>query len=533
MEVDLTGLTFLADLMTYQGQPDELCLSVPAGISSPDELLHFLQENLGLPLFTETIWAALHDPLVDWSLWALEPLPRRLVLIHSDIPLLGSGKRWWIASDVPLLASEKALWNELEGYLRELIRSSAVLQRRKGNEPDPHKQQELVVIFPESTREEIQTILTRPPDWEVGIGFASYDDLYLSEFDPSESEIVSHLTMLNGVTAQVCTLSRKDLGIITVQYLKEMDAYCVRYKSADEKVRKVASREPDLGVLPTVSLAQASHILETFFRRGEVTEPPLWLAIEGETYYQLDAMLDRLYYWSDEEALLEQPHDNIRETIGEGVTRALGRREDVFSLEYWQGVLLQPECPLTLRLAAICVMGRSQWPDAPSLLRPFLHSPIKQERWVSSRFLGVWHEEEALPILLSMLMDELPLMTRKDESEYEGLWYDYWRWYAPRLLRSWEDSGVTHRLRKALGVWIQAEPQFNHTLDDYFNRWLDYEKRLCYELGYREDFTALAGLDLEDEHRDELLTAMKRGYYVKQKRMTAREEYDYLKQEPL
>ena len=529
MGVDLTGLTFLADPMTYQGQPDELCLSVPAGISSPDELLHFLQENLGLPLFTETIWAALHDPLVDWSLWALEPLPRRLVLIHSDIPLLGSGKRWWIASDVPLLASEKALWDELGGYLAELIHSHAVLQSHREHEPDLLKQHELVAIFPESTREEMQAILTRPPDWEVGIGFANYDDLYLSEFDPSESEIESHLTMLNGVTAQVCTLSRKDLGIITVQYLKEMDAYCVRYKSADEKVSLVASPKPDLGVLPTVSLAQASHILETFFRSGEVTEPPLWLAIEGETHYELRMKLKRLYYWSDEEALLEQSYDSTREMIGKGVLTAGG----AFSLDYWKGVLSQLESSLTLRLAAICVMGRSQWPEAPSLLRPFLHSPIKQERWVSARFLGVWHEEEALPILLSMLTDELPLMTRKDESEYEGLWYDYWRRYAPRLLRSWEDASVTDRLREALGVWIQAEPRFNHTLDDYFHDWLDHEKRLCYELGYREDFTALAGLELEDEHRDELLTAMKQGYHVKQKRMTASEEYNYLKQEQL
>ena len=514
MEVDLTRLTFLDDPMTYQAQPDEMCLHVPAGLSSREDLIHFFNENLGLPTYGGTIMYAFHDKLSYWDDWAMIPIPRRVVLIHTDIPLRHSGKLWWAA---------------MQGYLHALIDGVAIHQIRKAIELDPLKQRELVAIFPESTREEIQAVFIRPPDWQVSIGFAGYDDLYLSEYEPSESEIVSHLTPLNGITAYVCTLSRKDLGIITVQYLKQMDAYCVRYKSADEKVRKVASCEPDLGVLPTVSLAQASHILETFFRSGEVTEPPLWLAIEGETYYQLDAMLDRLYYLSDEEALLEQPHDNIRETIGEGVTRALGRREDVFSLEYWRDVLSQPESSLTLRLAAICVMGRSQWPDAPSLLRPFLHSPIKQERWVSARFLGVWHEEEALPILLSMLADELPVMTRKDESEHDGFWYDHWRWYAPRLLRSWEDAAVTHRLREALEVWIQAEPQFDHNFDN----WLDDEKRLCYELGYREDFTALAGLDLEDEHRDELLAAMKQGYHVKQKRMTAREEYDYLKQEQL
>src|SRR5207302_1344501 len=159
-------------------------------------------------------------------------------------------------------------------------------------------------------------------------------------------------------------------------------------------------------------------------------------------------------------------------TIGEGIQEAVHGEAHAFSLQYWQDVLAQPDVPLSRRLAALCVVGFSDLPEAPALLRPFLHSPVKQERWVSARFLGMWQDEESLPILLSMLTDELP-MTAQESNNY---WYESWRWYAPRLLRKWQTPEVGTQLRNSLAVWSQAESQFDPDIDI----WKLHEEKVCY-----------------------------------------------------
>jgi hypothetical protein len=288
--------------------------------------------------------------------------------------------------------------------------------------------------------------------------------------------------------------------------------------------QKDHSQGPSSGV----SFELASHILETFFLHGERSSSVHWSILSFQDHNKLEDAYKLWYYRNEEEILLESTSGMAIDTIRQGLEQAGYNKEPAFSLKYWQEILIQPDALLLNRLTALCIIGFSMLPEATELLRPFLHSPVKQERWASARFLGMQQDEEALPILLSMLTDELPITGHKSGPGLDDYWYDYWRFYALRLLRKWQNPEVEKRLRESLAVWLQAEPQF----DQDIATWRDYEQKLCYELGYRADLTALDNLSLEEERRQELLLQMERGYKVMRKNMTSQEEYEYLFHNP-
>lgn len=503
MEYDIARLTFLDDPMTYQADADEICAHVPGSVSSEGELVAILRESLGFPEYCAiSWWNTLEEVLRYWNDWSTAP--RRVVILHDNLPFVQSSKDGWFS---------------LQIYLQILIQSITLLQEKNATEIDPMRQRELVAIFPSLMSEELQAILTHPPAWRVAIGFYNYD--IDSAFDPSILVVLEYLNKLDGLTAEICTLSRKDVGYITVHYHRSSKTYAVDYQSPDNAIWMAASIEENSSLPSAIPLTLASQILETFFTSSQRSSSVHWSVVDQ---FKLEAAYERSYFHNAEEACLKLKGGMTRSIIADGVYDAIGNREPAFSLEYWQSVLALSDAPLSQRLAALCIVGLSDLPNASALLRPFLHSSIKQERWVGARFLGVQQDEQALPILLSMLTDELPLQKSEGEAVYDA-WYDSWRIYAPQLLRKWPTPEINERLRQSLALWVQAEPSF----DPEFDVWLGYEKAVCYELGYQGDLSALAGLPLEGEHRKELTVQIERGYKVKQLHMTPDEEYRYLR----
>ena len=486
MQHNITTLTFLPDPMTYQGKTDELCALIPPGIHSELELADVLIKELDVSKYCKgdfgMDWNVLFDEFRFWDDWKV--VPQRAVIIHQDIPLLqGAG------------------WYSLKIYLETLIESIIFQQEREPTEANPAPKRELVVIFPSQAYEELLAVLNHPPVWEVSIGFVERQ--FGISIEPSWSQILHHLQLLNGVTAEECWLYRENLDTMQVQYLKNKPGYYLHYSSPGRETELVASSDPASSFPPVLPFSLASQVLETFFQSGERSSLVQWLPVPDDTHSS-QATFALSYFRSAEEEYIERNKNTLYETIFEGIADVLDKGDQVFSIPYWKELLTQPDLPLSQRITALCVVGMSDLPDALDLLHPFLASSITQERWVSARFLGTVQDEHTLPVLLSMLTEEFPL---KEGIPSNTSWYEFWRPYAPRLLHHWQTPAVTARLQEALGVWVQADPFFDHEYD----LWLHFEKELCYELGYRGNLSALEGLTLEEEHRQELLKEMERG----------------------
>ncbi len=506
MEDDLIHLTFLDDPLAYQTQADEIVVRIPANVSSPEELINILTTHLGLPVHGERNWYALRDALSYWDNW--QTTPQSVALVHTNVPFEQSSERLW--------------YIDLEGYIGALSESIAVLQARNSRETDPLKQRKLVAIFPVEAREKLHAVLNRPADWYLTLGFFAEDRSLSSDINPALATILQYIHLLDGVTAETCTLYQQDTGMMTVQYNRQEAAYYVEYASANQTDFLIATPQEPFSLPAFVSFSEVSAILETFLAEGQCSSTVHWYTLSAEEHYEIDRKREFWYYTNAEEALLEiDGLGTVRATIIEGIREAVGKEEEPFSLQFWQNLLAQADVSPVQRFAALCMVGRLNLPEAPASLHSLLNSSHKEERWISARFAGLWEDEAALPVLLSMLTDELPV-TAQAANDY---WYESWRLYAPRLLRRWANPQVGASLRESLVLWLQTEPLFDQDIDI----WRVFEERLCYELGYREDFDAITKLPLVGQQRPELLAQMERGYQVKRLRMTAEEERHYLR----
>lgn len=117
---------FLGDVGRYSPS-DAFVVRIQGDISSKDKLLHALYEKLDLPGYFGFNWDALVDCLRDFH-WVAK---KRIVIAHENIPPLGG--------------------QELKIYLE--ILADSVLDWKPGDE------HELEVVFPESTRDRIETLL--------------------------------------------------------------------------------------------------------------------------------------------------------------------------------------------------------------------------------------------------------------------------------------------------------------------------------------------------------------------------------------
>lgn len=113
------------------------------------------------------------------------------------------------------------------------------------------------------------------------------------------------------------------------------------------------------------------------------------------------------------------------------------------------------------RVLALFAIGyhTSSW--AKELLFPFLGSTDPQERWASAICLGRMKQEEALPVLLSLITECLP---PKEKPYYQGmhqgnnLWlFNMWRSDALLILAEWARAESVPNLSKALKIFCQLE----------------------------------------------------------------------------
>lgn len=495
MDYDITRFTFLADPLNYQAAPDELCVYLPAGLPSVEMLINSLGESTGCSTDLDiTWWNTLYHVLgwrADWK-----SSPPRITLIHSDLPKL---------ADLP------HRWQEQQSYLRLLLEIMDEVQEKGSKRVDPFRQCKLTVIFPTQVFEELQAALFHPPVWQITIERPEFGSCIAAEWDTTWPTVLRYLHYLDGLMAPMCTLEREDRGYLNVYYRRENATYCVEYHKPQQNYYqgKFASVEDDFSAFTGLSFALTSQIVETFFTSGQLLSSVHWLALDNLSCNELEVLRGEHYSRGHAEARLILNQGMIRSTIQEGMWEGVNEHgEQAFSLKYWQEVLTQPTVPAVKRLAAICIIGLSDLPEAFTLVHPYLQSPEKRERWVSATIFELRqeeHEDEMLPILLSMLTDELPLK-RAEGVKYDA-WYDCWRSYALRLLRKWQTPEIVEHLRDAFKIWVQSEPLF----DPDFDAWERCEEELCYELGYRGDLTVLNEMTLDEKRREKLQMEIRRG----------------------
>lgn len=523
MDYAITRFTFLADPLTYQAGPDELSVSLPAGLSSLEMLVKSLGERTGCSTELDiTWWNTLFHILLNWSDWTV--IPRRVTLLHRDLPKLADPPHtWWMQQMYLrlLLKFMDQVQKEQDRRSRSKplrpgkeIRALSTMrgQEEQGQPSDPLKWRELAVIFPTQVYEELQAALFHPPVWQVTLGFPSSQDI-TGEWSASWSTVFRYLHLLDGLTARTCTLEREDVGTLTVFYRKADAAYYLEHQGPTYRTEeeKFALLEASSAAGAGLSFAQIQTVVNAFFTLGQLSSSVRWITFDHETWGLQDKLRGEEDHSIASEERLPAHEGMILETIDEGMREAVGEvGEQVFYLMYWKEVMAWRESPVSRKLTALCLIGLSDLPEAALLLRPFLRSADKRERWVSATLLGRQREEEALPILLSMLTDELPLK-RLDEGEAYDAWYDCWRFYAPRLLRAWQVPDLAPLLRQALHLWIQSEPLF----DPEYDVWERCEEALCYELGFCGDLDVLEGMTLDEKRREKLQRELKRGHAQK------------------
>jgi hypothetical protein len=234
--------------------------------------------------------------------------------------------------------------------------------------------------------------------------------------------------------------------------------------------------------------------------------------------------------WIDE---AEMP-DEMREERREAFTKHWGRLESgVFKRVLQEGDEAD-------RLCALFALGYLAPAGAGNLLAPFLHSPVRKERWASAIVLGEGKDERAFPVLQELLLEHmayfpphgdqyanraafivmLEVKERLSQSDWkqvvdptqvqapdemqtynvEYLWHAIHRSTIPTLLGAWGDSRAIPILRQALQrCWeIEQLPRFQGGVPSlFFAQPLHHlEDELAYALGQLEAWDALDGLEL-------------------------------------
>jgi hypothetical protein len=457
MNYDITLLTFLHDPMVFHVEEDGICVRVPTTIASEDELVTFVKEGLGLPEYYGTYWQTLYEVLRDWPKSGTRG--RRAIIVHNDLPLLHASKDGWFS---------------LKNYLEILLDGITFFQTQNVNQPDSSKHRELVVIFPTQLRDELYATLTHPPVWQVSIGFPEYG--IAGKFDASWPTVLRYLHTLDGLTTRLCTLEREDQGFMDIYYRKENATYFVEHYLQGHDEAKMASLEEDPSAFTGLPLDITEQVLETFYSQGEFSSAVHWLDTNALDMEQLEVMRGMRSYRTEGEALVHSNGGMIRDTIQEGMREAfIEHGEEVFTLDYWKEVLTQLDVDVDQRLAALCIIGISDLPEATELLRPFLKSSDKRVRWVSACLLGMRHDDEVVPILLSTLTDEMPFK-REEGVEYDST-YDLWRPSTIRLLRLWFTPEIHDQLWDALTIWNKAVDE--ELLNPDYKVWLNTVKAIA------------------------------------------------------
>ena len=268
-----------------------------------------------------------------------------------------------------------------------------------------------------------------------------------------------------------------------------------------------------------LSLSEVIPIVHYFYEHEDVPADSQWY-VPKMNGNDLDELFIHWYYNDTEVEFIERPYEMVHTMIYEGMKMAIAQQQKLLSIKDWQMVSQQQEITHDQYLASLCVLGMRNDPAISERFLALLNSQNWQERWVSAHFLGLRHDERALPTLLMMLTEELlpPFDGHGDN------WCHYWRKYARKLLRTWQAPEVLHALYQALQFWIATEVSFRENDDDNFYWWMNFEASLCYELGYRDAFELVLQLPLQAAHHQFLLVSMAQGYYAKSHAVGFRDE---------
>lgn len=155
------------------------------------------------------------------------------------------------------------------------------------------------------------------------------------------------------------------------------------------------------------------------------------------------------------------------------------------------------------RLFALFALGALAPTEVEALLLPFLHSPVRKERWASAIVLGRYKHEQAFPLLLAYLpeqlaytpfaapdedisLDPVEMTSEAHEHVSETEWYFLHEWYS------------LHRYEIALLLGAYGDPRAIPVLTHTFqtglmlefappgwvsDEWYNLEDRLAYALG--------------------------------------------------
>jgi hypothetical protein len=496
MQYDISALTFYTEV---QVQENDLVAHLPSNLASKADLFSQLQIQLHFSSYISPNWHDLHDWLrapQDWTQCS------RIVLIHGDIPLLHSE------------------WHEARTYLGIVIDSILHL---KAIELPSHPM--LVAAFPVALYEQIQALLNRPAPWYASIGMRQETGptYLLLKVDPTWYVIPPLLERLDGLTVEYFELNRENHVSLTVTYLRQYAGYYMKYytiaESAYTEARLLLS-SPIKHNLPTqiLSLAEVLPIVQYFYEHGDILASSQWY-VPSMNENDLDELFIHWYYHDEEIEFVERPGEMVHTMIYEGMAVGVDQEQKLLSIKDWQTLSLQQDIAHDQYLTALCVLGLEHDPTLYERFLALLDSRNRQERWVSAHFLGLKHDERALPVLIMMLTEELLL----PYDAPSGDWTYNWREYAPKLLRTRQTPAVLHALYHALQSWIAAEPSFQE--NDYdFRWWMNFEASLCYELGYRDAFELVLQLRLQGTHHQFLLVSMAQGYYTKSHGIGFRDE---------
>jgi hypothetical protein len=150
------------------------------------------------------------------------------------------------------------------------------------------------------------------------------------------------------------------------------------------------------------------------------------------------------------------------------------------------------------RILAIFAIGFTRSPWTRELLLPFLHSAVPIEQCASALCLGKMREEQALPVLVSMLTEFFP---PKEWPSFEGddLWfYNGCRLEALLILAEWARPEIVPALLDALQAFRHLEQLIpeQHTIPRRYWRWC--QGRVMYALGWLGRFDVLTTLRAEE-----------------------------------
>ncbi|GHO79328.1 hypothetical protein KSD_70990 [Ktedonobacter sp. SOSP1-85] len=166
---------------------------------------------------------------------------------------------------------------------------------------------------------------------------------------------------------------------------------------------------------------------------------------------------------------------------------------------------------LSDRVFALAILAYLAFPEAPALLRPFLHSPNRAERWVSTIALALLKEPAAFPLLQRLLLEDL-LNPRayKDASYFDHYWHMGRRYDIALLLGDWGNPTAIPVLCEAIQQCraYEVDPdtywgESSDILQDYRLCLEDYLlllDRLAFALGCLKVHDALTTLSLPPAH---------------------------------